>query len=356
MFQRLRDPYEDLLGRPQRARVHFCRNRQSLWQPEVVRRLLERAYELRFTDSCEMTHLAELAVECAARCDLPAVPSADLQAEAWSHLANAHKVRGSFRLAERAFKLAERFERSGSGAPRIVACRLEWLASLRTRQARPAEAVDHLDAALQHRIALGEPHAVATTLIHLAIATTESGRPEEGLFLVIRAMKLIDLETDLRLGLIARHYGVVCLWELGRLDSALRFWKFLEPLYRILGDPLLLLRCRWLEAQILAGYRDPLRDFEAERTFRATVEEALGLGLPYEATEILLDLGVFYAERQRFALLPALLEEILPIFDDLGIGRESLTVRLLQRAVKRHSQTAKLLRQAKQRIERLNPA
>lgn len=167
-------------------------------------------------------------------------------------------------------------------------------------------------------------------------------------------MDLIDLKVDLRLGLIARHHGVVCLWELGRLDKALEVWELVDSLYQLLGDPLLLLRCRWLEAQILADYRDPLRDFVAERKFRTTAVEAMRLSLPYEAAGVLLDLGVFYAERQRFALLPALLEEILPIFDELGIGRESLTVRLLQRAVKRHSQTAKLLRQAKQRIERLN--
>jgi tetratricopeptide (TPR) repeat protein len=345
---------DDLLGRSPTARAHRCRNLPRYWKPSVVRLLLDRAFELRFSRPAEMIELSRLAIECAARCELPLTEAADLQAEAWTCLGNAYKIRGQFRAANRALRTAARYVAAGSGEASLVARLSGTLGSLRIRQARFPEAIAALKLALEERERLGEPTAIAVDLIALAIATNEAGQPVEALTLVTRACELTILAKNPRLALIVRHYGAFCLLEMGSIDRALEVVQLLAPLYEKAADPMILIRQHWLEAQILAGYGSASRDRAAEEGFRATADEALGLGLPYEAAQILLDLGVFYAQRGRFTILPDLLEEILPVFDELGIGRESLTVRLLQRAVKKHSRTVELLRKTRQRIERLN--
>jgi tetratricopeptide (TPR) repeat protein len=342
---------ESLLGKPQSARYHYVRNSERYRDPRLCRALLDRSRQLRFSDPVQMLELAELAVEVSLRCRLSVSSSADLATEAWLGVGNALMVSGDLRGADAAFETAIGFEKLGSGSYEIRCKRCEWLASLRTRQGRLREAGLLLADAFRCRPA-SEPHPRASILIQAGIIAIEAGQPFDGLVLTTEAMDLIDLRKDPKLGLIARHHGARCLYALGRIEDALQTIDYLAPLYRSAGDPIIQVRQLWLRAEILASFGSEKRDREAEAAYQAAVTEASKLRLPYETACLLLQFGEWYSQRGRHGLLEGLIDDLLPVLENLGMNSEALAARLLRGAIDQRnvfSEVRQLLEQQRER-------
>lgn len=86
---------ESLLARPRRARVQFAMNVVKYHDGALVHSLLDKSWELRFENPAEMLHLAHLATVIAPYCKDEDREQLDLLGEAWTHFANALKVRES---------------------------------------------------------------------------------------------------------------------------------------------------------------------------------------------------------------------------------------------------------------------
>jgi tetratricopeptide (TPR) repeat protein len=333
------DLIEELLPRPVAARQHHVRNVRRYWTPAVCRALLDRSQMIRFSDPFEMARIALLGVISAEHC----TPADDqLLAEAWTQFASGLMVRGTLRAADKAFVKAGEFLPQGN-----IAAKLRWVecvASLRLRQGRLREARQLIDDVLRYRADCGEAHAYASGLCQSALIFSEAGDPVSALAETNRALELIDGAADPQLLLVARHNGARFLIEMGHARAAFATLHSTEALYQQAADPMMLLRQRWVYAQAAAAFGTAKMDLLAEREFRSASDEAIARGLPYEAASILLELGVHLAVRRRYMLLPGIVDEIIPLFDAMGIGPRGSIARRLRTAAEDHHLAAELFR------------
>lgn len=97
----------------------------------VYEALLARAWAVRFDNSLERAHLAEVALDLVLRLRAGRRRTADLQARAWGEVADAYRLAG--RLPEARDALREALQRlaSGTGDPGLQATLREIEASLR---------------------------------------------------------------------------------------------------------------------------------------------------------------------------------------------------------------------------------
>jgi hypothetical protein len=114
----------------------------------------------------------------------------------------------------------------------------------------------------------------------------------------------------------------------GEFERARRLLFDNHHLYIEDGDPLNLLKKRWLEGQIAAG----LGKLEsAERAFRQVKEQFSEARLPYKAAIVGLELGQVLLRQGRTDEVLLLVREIVAVFKVLRIGREALGALLLLR-------------------------
>jgi tetratricopeptide (TPR) repeat protein len=335
------DLVDGLLARPEPAQRTVAGNSRAYWRCDVGHELIRRSLAERHSSPKHCLLLAELAHavgEATARCG--SLDSLELRAEALAVLGNARKIAGDFSGAEDALLAAERLE--PAHCPLIEAQRLEFLASLRTRQSRFPEAIEALKRAVLTRHEFGDVPAYVGTLIQLAIALHEFGEADAALRVIIRADRLIDHDVNPRLALIARHYGALILADSGQPHGALTALNRIEWLYAAVRDPLMLLRRQWVHARI-AGMLGGDMDSLAEEGFRNARESFQLLNMNYEAAEITLELARLHAERDRLDLVASDLRDCLPIFDALGIERESLAGRMLLNEVGERAAAVTLL-------------
>jgi len=338
---------EELLARPAAARQNLVRNVRRYWTPAVCRALLDRSNIIRYSDPIEMAQIALLGVLSAERC----IPKDfQLLAEAWTQFAAGLMVRGALRSSDAAFAKAGEFVLQAN-----VGAKLRWaecLASLRLRQTRLSEARELIGDVLRYRACTGEAHAYASALCQSALIYSEAGDPVSSLAETNRALELIDGTADPQLLLVAQQNGARYLVEMGRPEAAFATLNATESLFRHAADPLMLLRRRWVYAKTAAAFGTTEMDLLAEREFRAAADEASSRGLPYEAASILLELGIFLAVRRRYMLLSNIVDEIIPLFDSMGIGSDATLARMLRSAAENHHLAAELFRDVAARLRR----
>lgn len=338
-------PLGSLLAKPRRARVQFAANVARYHHPSLVRSLLDKAWQLRFEDPPEMLHLAHLATVIAPHCKGEERERFDLLGEAWTHLANALKVRGVLRVSAAAFRKAKLFL-AETQHETLHASYLECFAALRLRQVRHAEARSALDEALAIREHIGEKGAIASTLNQLAILEAKCEQYLNALRYLSRANRLVSWATDPRLCLLSRHNSIHVLMAMGRPVEALSLFERLQPIYPTAGDRVQRLRGQWLLAKIATSFGRASSDETAERAFRATARAAIELQLPYESGKVLFDLGSFFASRRRWYQLELVMVEALNLLDHLGISRDSGLGRILLLAGRDKARSQTLLNRA----------
>src|SRR6202035_2236434 len=218
--------------------------------------LLDASREWGFQDHARALELAELgaAVACLLSHEVDGAASVgDISARAWATLANAERIRSDFRAAERGFARAERLLKTGTGDPLEKAGVMLLKASLRGSQRRFAEAFRLLDRVVGIARRCGDLHLCGKALIAKGFLSGIAGQAEEAIRLLGEGIDFIDVESEPRLLVAARHNLILYLSESGRQPEALALLEQTRPLYSRLGDQMNLIRLRWVEGKIAAA-------------------------------------------------------------------------------------------------------
>lgn len=286
--------------------------------------LVDRSGETGIADPAWAEELGLLALRVSGHLDLSfhrADLAEDLRARAWAYIGNARRMRSDLQGSEAAFRLAAAHLGSGSREPAERAVLLDLQASLRRAQRRFEEAVRLLDRAVRIFLHRGERHRAGRSLVNLSTVLNYSGRSEETIPVLHRALELIDPEEEPRLVLCARHNVIFVLTELGRFMEAQDLYRKARPLYRDFPDAWTQNRRKWVRGKIARGLGQL---GTAEALFRAARDGFVAEGVPYDTALISLELAALYAGQGRAAELRRLAGEMMPIFASRQIHREAL--------------------------------
>lgn len=227
--------------------------------------LLELSFELRYRDPKEMLRLAKSARFAVEQTDHPARYGEplfiDLRARVWAELANAYRVNEWFQEAEEALETARSLLERGTGDP-MLAARIDDLeASLRKAQRRLDEVNRLLDRAYRAYMKIGERHLAGRALMKKGINMGLQKLPSGAISTLRNAIALIDDKRDPQLLAAAHHAVLKTLVDSEGYVEAGKLLLESDLRRKFAGDPLNLLRLRWVEAKILAG-RGRLKDAE----------------------------------------------------------------------------------------------
>jgi tetratricopeptide (TPR) repeat protein len=270
----------------------------------------------------------------------------DLQARAWACLGNGLRVLGELWSAESAFRRAEEYlETSMTGNPHVRAEVLDLKGSLRRAQRRLEEAEVLAGEALALYRESGDDHGVGVTLIKQAKILEERGEPGRAIVLLEEAAEPA-LRADgrqSRLLLCARHNLAFLLTTAERYAEAAALLPEVRRLSQQLGNPLDLIRLRWVEGRIALGTGE---EAAAEVAFRGVQREFFERNMGYDAALVSLDLAVLYAQAGRVVELKSLAVEIMPVFESREVNREAMAALLMfQHAAQEDRLTVDLARQ-----------
>ena len=227
--------------------------------------LLQLSFELRYRDPKEMLHLAKTARFALEETGHPVrygeALHFDLRARVWAELANAYRVNERFQEAEEALEKARALLEQGTGDP-MLAARIDDLeASLRKAQRRLDETNRLLDRVYRTYMKIGERHLAGRALVSKGINMGLLNRHPQAIRSLRKAFALIDAKRDPQLLATAHHAVLKTLVDSESYVEAGKLLLESDLRRKFAGDPLNLLRLRWVEAKILAG-RGRLKDAE----------------------------------------------------------------------------------------------
>jgi tetratricopeptide (TPR) repeat protein len=291
-----------------------------------------------------MLRLAELARQAADSLS-PAVHGADqrtdMQARAWSELANAYRLNYDLPQAEAAMACALDLRAQGTGDPLLYARVADLNASLLCHQRRFKEAFRMLDLAYAIHRRHSDVHEVGRTLILKGLYTGYAGKPEEGLQLLVRGLPMIDRARDSKLVFHALHNILLLRVELGEYEAAQRQLQRMRPLYAEHAAWLDLVKLHRLEGEIAAGLGDLVT---AEATFQQIRQDLDDAGNAFQASLASLDLAGVWLRQGRTAEVRGVVPEIAATFRMLGVEREALSaLHMLRDALERDQATLEIL-------------
>jgi tetratricopeptide (TPR) repeat protein len=220
-----------------------------------------------------------------------------------------------------ALELALVHLQQGTREPWERAVWLDLKGSLFRAQRRFDEALRLMNRALILFLAVGDQHRAGRTLVNMDNVFHHSGRSEEGIPLLYRALELIDPEQEPRLLLMAKHNLVDDLAECGRYMEAQRLFIQARPLYRRFSEPFVEVRRLWIEGKIVRGLGQPEM---AERLLLTARDGFIELASAYDLALVSLELAGLYSEQGRTVELKQIAQEMVPIFSSRQIQREAL--------------------------------
>jgi tetratricopeptide (TPR) repeat protein len=315
----------DLLAhRPEKRKLLLANSsRFQTWG--LYELLVERSWECRGTSRVQAEELVCLAIHLAPHLDTSYYQREiieDLQARAWSYVANLRRLASDLDGAEEAFQIAYAHLKSGTREPLERALFLDLKASLRGTQRRSAEAQKLLHRAITIFLCHGDRHRAGKSLVSLSWILNHTGETEEAIAVLHQSLPLIDPAQDERLLLCAWHNLIDYVANLERFIEAQGLYRKARPLYRKYKEDCEFgTRRLWLKGRIARGLG---QHREAEALLVAARERYLAAEIPYDAAAVSLELAVLYAEQKRTAELKQLAAEMLPIFTALQIHREAL--------------------------------
>jgi tetratricopeptide (TPR) repeat protein len=287
--------------------------------------LVERSWECRGSSRVQARELVGLAIHLAPHLDTSYYQREiieDLQARAWSYMANLRRLASDLDGAEEAFQIAYAHLKSGTREPLERAIFLDLKASLRGAQQRSAEAQKLLHRAIDIFFHHGDQHRAGKSLVSLSLILSRAGEAEQAIAVLHRSLSLIDPAQDERLLLIAWHNLINYVATLGRFIEAQGLYRRARPLYQKYKDDCEFgTRRLWLKGRIARGLGQHL---EAEALLIAARERFVAEEIPYDAAAVSLELVILYAEQKRTAEIKQLAAEIVPIFTAWQIHRQAL--------------------------------
>lgn len=322
--------FKEIEQHPQPRRQTIVRNSRRFWLWGFAELLLAKSRNGVFDDPAVALDLAELAVDVTQRVEVshhgPAL-LADLRAQAFKALGNARRAVSDLRGAEEALLQAQEILASGSGDP-LEFAQLDYCwGALRNLQRRFGEAIAHYDRAFAVYDRLGDTHEAARVLVGKAITVAKTD-PHESIRLQRLALPLIDGEREPRLLLAAMHNFAIDLVDTGHPEEALRMLDDLRPTYERMGERIVLMRLRWIEAQAAMAMGNSAL---AEQAYLEIIGVCEKRELHYDRALASLELATLYAEQGRTAEIKKLALEMIPIFQALEIQRETTAALMLFR-------------------------
>ena len=332
----------------------WVRNSRRAAHPDVLRELVSKSYELRLTHPFEALEIAQAAVETAEALDLGSGWTEflrDLQAQAWGNLANAYRLVGDPKAAERAWQPAEARFAAGSGDP-ILAGDLASKKGVFLRSlGKFEEAVSLLSNAITFREQVVEMHAAGRARVDLAITHFYAGDAKAALAQVPLAAQQLDTLAEPEMGLALIHNTLFFLEADHQEQLALALVDRADPWYRELDSPLLGHRAGWLRGRLhlaLGHYRTATAYLEvARRGFVAA-------GQPYDAALTGFDLGLAWTHLGGHYRVAHMAQEMYSVLVAQEIPREAAaTLLLFADAAKQQRLNLALMRQLAQKLEPL---
>jgi tetratricopeptide (TPR) repeat protein len=335
-----------LAGLPYPEELREIEENEDLHAWGLCHLLLQKSREATFSDPARGVELANLALRVVRHLGTAYDPNwvMDLRARCFAHLGNARRVLGELRSAEDAFVKAEDcLARSASGNVEVRAEILDLKSSLRRAQRRLDEALDLIDRALSLYREAGEEHGIAKSLLKRAKILEEGGDLSGTIDLLRRTAEEIDPAREPQLSTYGRFNLLIALLLAESYEEAERLLPATEALLREKGQPLDLVRLRWVEGNIHLGRG---RRGPAEAAFREAQKEFLERQMGYDAALVSLDLARLYAQEGCVEDLKRLAAEMMPVFQSRDVHREAILALLMfQRACEEERLTVDLVRE-----------
>lgn len=329
------DLLSELLRAPIAKRRQRVRDEECFHSLKLCELLRAQSKEKWFSDPAAGLDLAELAVEVAEHLDPARYGShlvTDAQALSWAYLGNGFRIVFDLWRAEKAMHRAWYLQFQDDGDAYSKAELLNLTSSLLNVQGRYDEAIRLTDKAISLYREVDDRHLEGSTLIQKGLHLSEQGRYQEAISQFRMGLNQVDPERESRLLLAGKNNLIGALSLVGHPEQAWRLLKESEPLYQELGDRILLARLGGLRGIVA---RDLGRFAEAEVFMRESREIFLENHLGGDVFRISMDLADVYVKDGRQRQVRAILGEVIPLGEAIGLRQETLMARLLYEQVSR---------------------
>lgn len=287
--------------------------------PADVRYLVEKSFQLRYSDVFSMYRYAKLACGLARALPHQDRESRDANGEACIQFGNTLRILGHFEDSRRSLREAEHWISEGSGRPELLALLWEVRGSL-YRDWRNFEASEScLVIARNFHAQAGELGDLDRCLVTRALCAGEGGNAARAVRLSERAAQRINPQKRPDLALSAVHVLCWFLVDEGDPQLARACSVEAESLFTPEVGDLVQIRREWLRGHIDRALGLHL---SAEALYRRAANGYAKYDLSYERALVLLDLCLPLAAQNRPDELAAVAKEILPEFERIGIGRK----------------------------------
>jgi tetratricopeptide (TPR) repeat protein len=280
----------------------------------------ERGYSLRYTDPAAMLAWCEAAVV-----NLPDSVPASERAMLFAYLGNAHRVACSFSEAEIHLRHAHA---TAPDDPLI----LEFYASLKKDKRELDTAAEYLSRAAVLRRRASKSPALATTLLQTALVLDEAGFAIQAVDSVLGALEIIGLlpPSEEREHLARAGFQSLATYLVNAGQAKEALWVVRSCKDRLmLGGEVFRLRVEWLLAEISGALGEVDSAMASYQAVRASFAD---LGHTQEVAVVTLDLArLLLKSRPLQARQEAL--SVWPLFDSLGIARDSREAKLLAEVI-----------------------
>ncbi len=345
------DLYAELSKHPparQQVMIENSRRYQSWALSDFILGLCEEAWFKRHQEAEGLARLALVIAEALPTAGVYPHLLHDLKARCWAHMGNSRRVCGDLTGAELAFERAETELELGSEDPQELAGLLRRIGSLRMAQRRLVEAEQVFEKAVRLFRLAGENHQAGKTMVSLANVHFVGGDPERAIAVLERASEWVEPLREPSLTLGMRHNLIDYLVEVGRAMQARAIFVKSRELYDRHADVSLRRKVLWLRGRIARG----LGQLEqAESWFQQARRVYVEHGLAFEFALVSLELAEVFAHQRRATEVRHIAEEMLPIFQALEIGRETLAALVLfVEAARNQKATTTLLRQLAEQL------
>ncbi len=350
------DRWLALLRLPERDRCKAVRRQPQIYgRLELAERLLAACRAKLPGQPREILALTTLA-----RCILRHTPDGttpepqiarETYALAMAHHGNALKVLGQLEAAASLLSDARYWlGKSGSIDP-MVEAEIDCLeGSLFSSQRRFPAASQLLSRAAETWREVGETDEEGKALLALAMVERQLDHHDLCQNLIQEALECFEETRNVHLATYAWHNLAFCLCESGQYREAKSLVAERRNWYDSPSAPLTQLRLLWVDAKIACGLGDEER---GEEIFQSVRNGFADLDLPYDSALAALELTSLFLRQGRTAEVKQLVAEMVEVFDERDIHRETIASLILFRdAVELEQVSAASLRELSTYLER----
>lgn len=272
---------------------------------------------------------------------------ADLGAEAWAAVANAHRVCSQYPAAAAAWRRVDALLAHGTQDPILVAEVAErkaafWLGRLRSDKAEDCTRLaERIYSEVEDPVRLSRAQVIAGRVY------AHAGQHERALAKGFAALDLVGPRQEPTIALGSVHLIAGLLAVAGDPHVALSWLQLHGPAVVEARIPMLQLRTAWLKGRLYARLK---KWGEAQQQFEQLRSEFLVRRLEYDAALVGVELTLAYAEQRQLSAVWLLGQEMYEVYTSSNIPREAsaILVPFAQAARQKKADVARLTELANQ--------